>query len=64
MEFDSPYQSYEYMAKMEQYFREKIAKEIEAMPDPKTNIGDVIVGYMSARNQAAAIARGTSPRSK
>ena len=48
----------ERLSKARQETREEIAQAIEAMPDIRTNIGDVIVGYMSARNQAAVIARG------
>ena len=57
MEFDSPYQSYEYMAKMEKYFREKIAKEIEDLLDPPP-IDEVDHIVWKVIEKCADVARG------
>ena len=59
--FDSPYQSYEYMAKMEQHFREKIAKEIELSPPmlvAKDHVEAELVEFIIGK--CAAIARGAN----
>lgn len=62
MEFDSPYQSFEYMAKMEKHFREKIAKEIEDLIDPPP-IDEVDYIIVNVIEKCASVARGnTSPR--
>jgi len=52
--FDSPYQSFEYMAEMRKYFGEKIAQEIEALHEKCFSFSDCQC------LEAAAIARGTN----
>ena len=57
MELNSPYQSFEYMAKMEQHFREKIAKEIEDLLDPPP-IDEVDHIIWKVIEKCADVARG------
>jgi len=41
----------------EEELREQIAQEIEKI-EPNTNIAEIKMGYIAARNYASAIARG------
>ena len=52
--FDSPYQSFEYMAEMRKYFGEKIAQEIEALQTWRDETGAVVV----FKEHALRVARG------
>ena len=55
--FDSPYQSFEYMAEMRQYFGEKIAQQIESIPLGEDNDQ---LNALGMRMLAARVARGES----